>query len=421
MLPSVLDVAIIGAGPYGLSISAHLRARGVEHRVFGKPMHAWASMPAGMYLKSFDFATNIYTPQRHYTFREYCRANGLTSAEPVEIALFARYGAWVQQKLLPDVETVDVVNVARQGEGFALTLTTGERVSARRVVSAVGLTYFERVPEMYASLSPELVSHTAQQSDFSRYRGRDVTVIGAGQSALQAAALLHEHGAEVRLLARHSVWWTTKMPEKRSLYEQVKYPQTVLGPGRVNWVLQHAPWYAYHIPDEKRIPFVHRHLGPAGAWWLKDRVEGKVAIHNWTTVQEAREQGGKVRLRVTNPELGEREIETDHVITGTGFAVDVENINFLDAALLSEIRRVEHAPALSTRFESSVPGLYFVGPASALNFGPLFRFVAGADYTAPTLARHLVATGRRLPAWRAPAPKADAELALTMPQGRASL
>jgi cation diffusion facilitator CzcD-associated flavoprotein CzcO len=36
-------VVIIGAGPYGLSIAAHMRERGIEFRIFGSPLRAWRS------------------------------------------------------------------------------------------------------------------------------------------------------------------------------------------------------------------------------------------------------------------------------------------------------------------------------------------------------------------------------------------
>ena len=65
-----------------------MRKRGVEHRIFCSPMQAWRSMAPGMYLKSLGFATNIYTPERHFTLTEYCRARGLEDYEPIEIAIF---------------------------------------------------------------------------------------------------------------------------------------------------------------------------------------------------------------------------------------------------------------------------------------------------------------------------------------------
>ena len=388
---SAVDVAIIGAGPYGLALATHLRRRGIEHRIFGPPMETWRGMSPGMFLKSLGFATNVYTPHRHFTLPEYCLARGLEEYEPIQIADFARYGVWVQQQLVPYVEEAKVTELRRIKDQFALTLETGEHVRARRVVVAAGLSYYERIPGVLSELPRELASHTADHGDFTPFAGSDVTVVGGGQSALQAAALLHENGAQVRMVVRQDVHWGGHMPkgQQRSLIERVRVPGSVLGHGRDNWVLQHAPMLMHYLPEERRLRFTREHLGPGGAWWLRDRVEGKFPIQQRCEVREATIKQGKVCLRVHEQGLGESNILTDHVIGGTGYVVDVDRLAFMNQELAREIRRVERAPVLSRHFETSVQGLYFVGPAAAPSFGPLFRFVAGAAYAVPTVARHL--------------------------------
>jgi hypothetical protein len=102
-----------------------------------------------------------------------------------------------------------------------------------------------------------------------------------------------------------------------------------------------------------------------------------------------------VALRVRPEGESEREIVTDHIISATGYEADVDRLPFLRGGLASEVRRIERAPALSPHFESSVPGLYFVGPVAAFSFGPLVRFVAGAQFTIPRVARQVVRTARR--------------------------
>jgi lysine/ornithine N-monooxygenase len=382
---------IVGAGPYGLSLASQLSARGVERRIFGFPMRTWRQMPPGMYLKSFGFATSVPTPQRHFTFPEYCRERGLEDFEPIEYTTFAEYGEWFQQQLVPDLEQVHVTDVARFDQGFEVTLKTGERVLAKRVVVAVGLSYFTAIPDVLSSLPRELITHTAQTAEYLRtaqYAGRDVTVIGAGQSALEAAALLHEGGANVRLLFRHDVWWHGRFTE-RSLRDRLLNPNTVIGPGRKNWVLQHLPMLPHYLPDDRRVRFTRSYLGPSGTWWLRGRVEGKIPMLKHTSIVAATPKNGKACLRVRSANGDDREIETEHVIAGTGYEADVDRLPFLNPALASEIRRIERAPSLSRHFESSVPGLYFVGLSAAFSFGPLVRFVAGAEYTTPKVARHV--------------------------------
>jgi CBS domain-containing protein len=342
-----------------------------------------------MHLKSFGFATNIYTPGEYLTLPQYCRARGEEDHEPIPIATFADYGVTVQQKVVPHLEQVVVAALRYECGRFRLTLGTGEDVWARRVVVATGLTYFERIPWPFDALPSEVVCHTAQRADFSGLDDRDVTVVGAGQSALQAAALLHEHGAKVRIVARQEVHWSTQAPpeSERALIDRIRVPITRLGHGRDNWVLQHVPWLQNRVPDERRLRYLHTHLGPGGAWWLRDRVEGVLPIHTGTKVLGAVTERDKVRLTLAQDGGGGRDLLTDLVVVGTGYDVDVDRIGFIDPALAGQVQRLERAPRLSRSFESSVPGLYFVGPSSAASFGPLFRFVAGADYSVRLLAR----------------------------------
>jgi hypothetical protein len=175
----------------------------------------------------------------------------------------------------------------------------------------------------------------------------------------------------------------------RPMLERIREPMTVMGAGRRHWILQHFPLAVHFLPEGRRVRFVQRYLGPESPWWIKDRVLGKVQIQVKSEVTAARLVGDRVRLIVRSDGREEHEMEADRVIAGTGYDFDLGRLSYLDSALRERILRTERAPALSMRFESSVKGLYFVGPMSAMSFGPLFRFVAGANFTARTLARHL--------------------------------
>jgi cation diffusion facilitator CzcD-associated flavoprotein CzcO len=384
------QVAVIGAGPNGLSVATHLRHRGLAVRAFGPPMSFWLRMPATINLKSFAWATNVAAPRPHFTYQEYCRAHGLQDVEPCSMASFAEYGLWAQRELVPDVVPTQVAGLRACGDGFELGLPGGETVRARRVVIATGLSYFENMPKELRALPPALASHTAAHTDYSVFAGKSVAVLGAGASAVEAAALVQEAGGRSLLLAREKeLVFHTKLDAQRPLREKLRAPNSVLGPGRKSWVLEHFPPLLHYVPEARRVRFTHGYLGAAGPWWLRDRFFGKVAVQLRSRVTGAVERGGKVCLDVVEDgKPGARAMEFDHVIAWTGFVVDVDRIPFLDAALRARIRRIERSPALSRVFESSVRGLYFVGPAAALSFGPLFRFVTGASYAAPTVARH---------------------------------
>jgi NADPH-dependent 2,4-dienoyl-CoA reductase/sulfur reductase-like enzyme len=401
--PDAVEVAIIGAGPYGLSLATQLRSRGVRFRIFGSPMSSWKRMAQGMSLKSPDFGTSIYSPVDGSTFLDYCGQRGISTTEPCEIAKFADYGIWAQQNLVPDLEVTEVTAVERQGDGFRITLATGEVAAARNVVAAVGLTHFARLPLELAGISSELVSHTSWRSEYSSFGGKRVLVLGAGQSALEAAALLHEAGAEVELLVRgDGAHFAAPPPARRILRHRVLYPMSVMGPGRLNFFLQRVPLAMHYYPEAQRVALVKRHLGPWGAWWLRQRVEGKVPVRPNARVLDARPSGSRLEVRIQQQGTGELRLAVDHLVCGTGFEVDVDRLLFLDDKVRSAIRRVEKAPALSRHFESSVKGLYFIGPASAFSFGPLLRFVAGAAYAAPALARHIARNATRIADRRMP-------------------
>jgi hypothetical protein len=170
----------------------------------------------------------------------------------------------------------------------------------------------------------------------------------------------------------------------------------VLGEGRLNWALQHFPLAPFFLPDEVRVRFAKKHLGPAGSWWLRPRFEGKIPVRARCEIVDASPRGSGVLLRVRE-EGAEREIAADHVVCGTGYEVDLDRLPFLDPDLRLQIDRIERGPRLDRHFQSSVPGLYFVGVSSMFSFGPLFRFVAGTAFAAPTVARHLARAAQQAP------------------------
>jgi hypothetical protein len=87
----------------------------------------------------------------------------------------------------------------------------------------------------------------------------------------------------------------------------------------------------------------------------------------------------------------------DHVIAATGYKVDLERLTFLSSEIRSQLKSVANTPVLSSNYESSLPGLYFVGVAAANSFGPVMRFAFGADFAARTVTRALLKTLSRQP------------------------
>jgi hypothetical protein len=394
--PEACEVAIVGAGPYGLSLAAHLQANEISFRIFGSPMSAWQTrMPAGMYLKSEGCASNLSDPSSSFTLDHFCRDNGLpygNYALPVPLDTFIGYGLAFHSRLVPNVEETQVLAIERRNAGFQLRLGTAEVARARRVIVAVGLTYFENVPPIVRGLPSEYVSHSSHHADLSVFRGQDVTVLGGGQSALETAALLTESGADTRVLVRRPAvaWNPMPIAGQRSPPQRIRRPMSGLGPGLRTFFYAEMPMVFRRLPQGTRVQAVRSALGPAGAWWLRQRLEGRVPIMGGRGVSHAQVIGDRVRLRVEEADGVETEFLTDHVIAATGYRVNLESVPFLDASLLTQVRRVRHGPALSATFESSVPGLHFVGQAAAETFGPVMRFVYGTDFTSRRLTRHIV-------------------------------
>jgi len=391
----MLNTAIIGAGPYGLSIAAHLRSRGIPFRIFGRPMDSWLQpMPQGMMLKSDGFASDIYDPERAFTLSHFCAERGIQYADaglPVHLDTFGAYGLAFRDRMVPELEDKLVTSVDRLPDGFRLQLEDGETFQAQRVVLAVGITHFEFVPETLAHLPPEFVSHSARHREVEPFRGRNVVVIGGGASALDLAGLLHEAGADVQLVSRRSELKFHSQPtgKPRSWWKQIRHPQSGLGPGLRSRFFADAPGAFYYLPERLRLEIVRRTLGPSGGWFVRDMVIGKVPLHLGCTTQSAEIQNGKVRLSIQAEDGGKLEIITEHVIAATGYRVDMERLKFLNAEIRSKVKAVNGSPVLSKCFESSIPGLFFAGVAAANSFGPVMRFAFGAGFAARTITRAL--------------------------------
>jgi cation diffusion facilitator CzcD-associated flavoprotein CzcO len=383
-------LAVVGAGPYGLAVASHLRAAGAEVRVFGKTMDFWDShMPRGMLLRSPWGGSHIADPERALTLERFEQAHGCTLPRQVPLADFVRYGQWFQRQAVPDLDGRLVSAVERAEGGFRLTLDDGDIVWADGVVIATGIGAFPNIPAPLATLPPDLASHTSDRRnrDLGRFNGRHVIVVGGGQSAIESAALLRETGARVEVLLRQpELRWLRSRAAVEWLMNCRANPFKTpgkIGPLGINWLIEH-PFLFTAFPRRAQDWMAYRAIRPAASSWLRPRVDG-VAIQPGRAVVAAERHGDKVRLR-----LGDgSEREADHVLLGTGYKVAIDRYRFLAPPLRDAIRTANGYPVLNHGFESSVPGLYFVGATAAYSFGPLCRFVAGTPFTAATLTRYV--------------------------------
>lgn len=401
---NTVDVAIVGAGPYGLSAAAHLRSFGLRLRCFGLPMNLWrTSMPGGMFLKSQPFASDLSDPARAGSLKAFCRATGrpyVSYGVPVALDTFVEYGTWFQRTQVPDLEEVLVTHLGRTDGLFVLSLSNGETAYARAVVVAAGVEHFVHLPEALAALPRQLCTHSSAHTDLSSFAGRDVTIIGGGQSALESAAIASEQGATVRVVVRapRLRWNGVPLAPDRPLLQQLREPEAGLGSGWSTWFYSTRQGLFTYLPANKRASIARTALGPAGAYWLRPRVEDQFPILLGHTVAGIYPEGGAVRLRLRDRARREVDVVTEHVIAATGYRPDLRRLRFLDDALKARLRPHGTAPWVGRDFQSSVPGLYFVGPAVASTFGPAMRFVYGAAFAARRLSGRLAGTAPRRPA-----------------------
>jgi hypothetical protein len=382
------NVIVVGAGPYGLSATAHLRSSGVEVGIFGDPMSFWRRMPKRMLLRSNRTATSMIDHLGAYSIQAHAAHTQTPVEMPYPLERFVTYGEWVQRQVAPDVDRRHVELVGRAQDGFVLRLEDGETLRAGRVVIAAGIAAFPRRPAFADALDRRFVSHTADHQDLSTFSGCSVLVVGGGQSALESAALLHESGADVEVLVRATrINWLHGGKYHRMLGPRASlvYAPTDVGPLGLSRVVGATDLFR-RLPRTVQDPIARRSIRPAGAAWLQPRLRD-IPITLGRSVASLRLVGGG-EVRVHLDDGSERAV--DHVLLGTGYAVDIARYAFLDRALLDHIRCVQGYPLLGPGFESSVPGLHILGAPAAWSFGPTMRFVSGSWYAGRTLAREIV-------------------------------
>ncbi len=393
----LVEVAVIGAGPYGLSLAAHLRHAGVKFRIFGPPMSMWRTrMPRGMNLKSEPFASTLYDPGNTFPISRYCEERGIPHDKiglPVSNKLFCDYAEEFQKRFVPDLDTRLVTSVRQVTDGFEVELADGETARFQRVVVAVGISHYSHTPPEWAHISSKLLSHSSTEN-LGRFAGQRVAVIGSGASAVDCAIELASLGTDTHLLTRQPKLNFNLPPRKRTLRDKLRAPMSPVGPSWKGVLCSHLPLLFFMMPEKFRLEVTRRFLGPAPCWFTREPFERSVVLHPSIGTLTMRDDGDKVTVEMEGTG-DDRTLSVDHVIAATGYRPDLRRLEFLDPSLLSRIKEVRQTPILTPRFESSVPGLFFIGVSASNTFGPMLRFAYGAEFAARRLSHHLVRASKR--------------------------
>jgi FAD-dependent urate hydroxylase len=412
---SSVDTLVVGAGPYGLSLSAHLRRAGVDHLLLGRTMDAWKRMPRGMALRSPARASSLSDPDRTLTIEAFHAERGMPLNYPVPLVDFLEYGRWFVERSGVEADERLVRVLERRGEGFAATLDDGAVIRARHVVLATGAESFRWRPPEFRDLPDELVSHGGDHRDLGVYAGKELAILGAGQSGVEYAALAHEQGAKVQLVFRaREVRWLTRSARLHAnrLLSSLLYAPADVGPAGLSRVVS-APELFRRLPVSARRKAVARCTRPAAAAWLIDRTQA-ITVHAGAPITAVKASAGRVRIERGHAPT----VEADHLVLATGYSVELARYEFLAPELLAAVTLEGGFPRLRRGMRSSVEGLYFVGWPATGTYGPLMRHVAGVDFTARAVTASVLGAGAGRDRSYAPDARSDRRAVLTRLGGR---
>ena len=336
-------------------------------------------------------ASHIADPKQELTLDAYCRQKGnhISKLIPSIASLITR--RWYQSQAVRDLEKnylvirYDLGRPRVQGNSGR----TAKNSYRKRVVVATGINNFANRPVQFTGIPSELSSHTGGSTlIWGNSKAGIVVVIGAGQSALESAALFKEEAIGVEVIGRvEALNWVGLHPKLHhtGMISRMLYSTRDVGPSKelVDWLRRRI--YFEGFPERFQNRTAYRAIRPAGAGWLKPRLEG-VPITLGRTVVSATTPGSQLLLKLDDGT--ERLI--DHALLATGFRVNVSKYPFLSQSLVKQLRVVNGYPVLKRGLECSIPGLHFAGkPARVEASVPLLGFVSGTEFAANELVQSM--------------------------------
>ncbi|MHB8697712.1 MAG: NAD(P)-binding domain-containing protein [Sulfuricaulis sp.] len=359
-----LDLAIIGAGPTGMSVAAHAKTYGLDYVILGEPWAFWHRHMIPLPLRSPAATTNIDTPRRGCQFLDFARLMKLPEAKRIAFHEFIAYATWfaAQHELRPIQLAVQTVH---RDDDCWLIRTQGGVVRARHVVVAVGLNGMQRMPEE-AARHPRLYTTVSEIKCFEELRGKRVAIVGAGQSAAEAALALAAAGAQTQLVVRG----------ERVVFRSLHSPGAFL----FKFLFKRTDRFISWLPARLQTILLRFLTKGTIEPTLRDELDrAGVQIHTRSRIVPA-VRGGENFLEMRSP--GGKPVPVDYAVLGTGYTFDVRRIPFLSDV---SVKHVDGIPRLNRYAESSAPRLYFCGIATLRLIGPQAQFIFGTSKISPRI------------------------------------
>src|SRR5256885_5693625 len=183
---SEYPTVVIGAGPYGLSVAAHLKGARVPTLMFGTQMEFWQSFPGGMNSRSPGGASSLSDPEGAYSLDRFTDTVGAPPPLPIPLPYFIDYGLWFQRHAVPDVDRTYVESLSKPNGCFRLDLADGRTLEAGRGVGGGRVNSFAHLPGFSETLPPSIASPNPAPSGLDPVPGARVAGIGGGPRAIEA-------------------------------------------------------------------------------------------------------------------------------------------------------------------------------------------------------------------------------------------
>jgi cation diffusion facilitator CzcD-associated flavoprotein CzcO len=316
----VSDIVIIGGGMCGLAAAFALKRKGMHRlRVLdSQPVGKEGPWVTFARMKTLRSPKNLMGPASdmpQLTFRAWFEARFGESAwsalDRIPRAMWMDYLCWYRSALsLPVENGVRVLRVIPTSQNLLQLVCEADGIPrtilARKVVIATGRSGQGSpfVPSWAHTLPRSAWSHSADDIDFDRLRDRHIVVLGAGASSMDNAAEALEHGAaSVQVLVRRPTIPTiNKLMGIGSPGFTEGFPAL---PDAWRWRIMHYSQTTQTPPPRASVQRVSAHPN--------------ASLHLGVHIVSATQSDHSILLTDAN----EKRFEADHIIFGTGFAIDM--------------------------------------------------------------------------------------------------